>query len=277
MSQARAPVEPAPGATKLYVGQIPPSGSIRDLEDLFAKYGRVLHIEIKPAGFGFIEYDDPRDAEDAVKALHEHPFEGQRLIVEFSKRASANNSTCFICGQTGHWVRDCPDNRDKGMDVRSGRCFKCGETGHLAKYCGLATAAETAHRAVTDPDLARPAAAPHRHTVTVAEAAVIATTFTAITRRTAAIATVTGRHLPAAAAMTSLPGETITTATIADPLHLDWDQGLGLDGVRYPGTDLTWSVTSCERFLDELDTVSNCLGQECIWPECIVWATLFLE
>ncbi|KAI8590024.1 hypothetical protein BDZ88DRAFT_395165 [Geranomyces variabilis] len=134
MSQSRPPVEPAPGATKLYVGQIPASGSIRDLEDLFAKYGRVLHIEIKPAGFGFIEYDDPRDAEDAVKALHEHPFEGQRLVVEFSKRASANNSTCFICGQTGHWVRDCPDNRDKGMDVSPHKSRYGGRDRSPARY-----------------------------------------------------------------------------------------------------------------------------------------------
>ncbi|KAI8909974.1 hypothetical protein DFJ77DRAFT_471538 [Powellomyces hirtus] len=129
------PAAPA-GPVKLYVGQIAPNGSIRDLEDLFAKFGRILHVEIKPAGFGFVEFDDPRDAEDAVRALHDHPFEGKRLVVEFSKRSSTNNSTCFICGQTGHWVRECPENQDKGMDVRSGRCFKCGDVGHLAKYCG---------------------------------------------------------------------------------------------------------------------------------------------
>ncbi|KAJ3149219.1 hypothetical protein HDU89_003935 [Geranomyces variabilis] len=221
MSQSRPPVEPAPGATKLYVGQIPASGSIRDLEDLFAKYGRVLHIEIKPAGFGFIEYDDPRDAEDAVKALHEHPFEGQRLVVEFSKRASANNSTCFICGQTGHWVRDCPDNRDKGMDVRSGRCFKCGETGHLAKYCGPVTVAVIVHRLVTGLAPARLVVARLLHTAIAVEVAVTTVTIlTAITRRTAATVTATGRHLLAAAAMTIRPGGTTTTVTIAAPLPL---------------------------------------------------------
>ncbi|CAJ0864973.1 7510_t:CDS:2 [Entrophospora sp. SA101] len=35
----------------------------------------------------------------------------------------------------GHWARECPDAREKGMDVRSGKCFRCGEIGHLAKYC----------------------------------------------------------------------------------------------------------------------------------------------
>ncbi|KAI8818352.1 uncharacterized protein EV422DRAFT_538260 [Fimicolochytrium jonesii] len=139
MSRPRSDEPPAaptgPGPVKLYVGQISPHGSLRDLEDLFARYGRILNVEIKPAGFGFVEYDDPRDAEDAVKHLHDHPFEGRRLIVEFSRRSSANNSSCFICGGTGHWVRECPENQDKGLDVRSGRCFKCGNVGHLAKYC----------------------------------------------------------------------------------------------------------------------------------------------
>ncbi|KAJ3024044.1 hypothetical protein HKX48_007975 [Thoreauomyces humboldtii] len=119
---------PSAGPTKLYVGQIAQNGSLRDLEDLFAKFGRISHVEIKPAGFGFVEFEDPRDAEDAVRALHDHPFEGKRLVVEFSKRASASNSTCFICNQVGHWVRECPENQGKGMDVRSGRCFKCDPT-----------------------------------------------------------------------------------------------------------------------------------------------------
>ncbi|TPX59724.1 hypothetical protein PhCBS80983_g02278 [Powellomyces hirtus] len=148
------PAAPA-GPVKLYVGQIAPNGSIRDLEDLFAKFGRILHVEIKPAGFGFVEFDDPRDAEDAVRALHDHPFEGKRLVVEFSKRSSTNNSTCFICGQTGHWVRECPENQDKGMDVRSGRCFKCGPTG--AERAVTATVPLP----VTDPDPALHAADRH--------------------------------------------------------------------------------------------------------------------
>lgn len=37
---------------------------------------------------------------------------------------------CWVCGETGHWVRDCPNG---GKD----RCLVCGEVGHQASECLL--------------------------------------------------------------------------------------------------------------------------------------------
>ncbi|CAM0135990.1 hypothetical protein VKS41_005633 [Umbelopsis sp. WA50703] len=126
----------ATSSGKVYVGHVSSRIIRRDLEELFEKFGRVLGVEIKHGGFAFIDFEDPRDAEDAVRELNGYVLNGDRLLVEISKRAaSGEGSGCFLCGDSGHWARDCPDASERGMDVRSGKCFRCGQSGHLAKYC----------------------------------------------------------------------------------------------------------------------------------------------
>ena len=43
----------------------------RDLEEAFTKFGRINKVWIArtPPGFGFVEYEDERDAEDAIKEM----------------------------------------------------------------------------------------------------------------------------------------------------------------------------------------------------------------
>ncbi|KAJ3205232.1 hypothetical protein HDU67_008974 [Dinochytrium kinnereticum] len=151
MSATGAPSGGPPGV-KLYIGRLPMSAQKRELEELFGKYGRmlgwdsllsmsgcqVISIEIKHGGFAFVEYGNiKRDAEDAIKALDGYPMDGERLTVEIARRSGAGGptSTCFVCAKPGHWARECPDNHEQGMDVRSGKCFRCGEGGHLARFC----------------------------------------------------------------------------------------------------------------------------------------------
>lgn len=55
------------GDSKVYVGNLPDDIRETDIEDIFYKYGKVRHIDIKNGGgrgggppFAFLEFDDPR-------------------------------------------------------------------------------------------------------------------------------------------------------------------------------------------------------------------------
>lgn len=54
---------------KVYVGGLAADVRVDELEEIFRKYGHVRKTWVarKPPGFAFIEFEDPRDAEDAVK------------------------------------------------------------------------------------------------------------------------------------------------------------------------------------------------------------------
>ncbi|GAB2277444.1 Serine/arginine-rich splicing factor sr30 [Dionaea muscipula] len=72
----------------IYVGNLPGDTRERELEDLFYKYGPIVGIDLKipprPPGFAFVEFEDERDAEDAVRGRDGYDFDGNRLRVEFS-------------------------------------------------------------------------------------------------------------------------------------------------------------------------------------------------
>ncbi|KAF0683866.1 Aste57867_24092 [Aphanomyces stellatus] len=72
--------------TRVYVGNLPMNIRTRELDDLFYKYGRIRDIDIKqpsrPPAFAFIEFEDSRDADDAIRGRDGYEFDGQRLRVE---------------------------------------------------------------------------------------------------------------------------------------------------------------------------------------------------
>jgi len=59
------------GLTKVYIGNLDARVSERELEDEFMKFGtlRSVWVARKPPGFAFIEFQDPRDADDACRDI----------------------------------------------------------------------------------------------------------------------------------------------------------------------------------------------------------------
>lgn len=117
----------------LFIGRLNVDTSNKDLEDLFYDYGAITRCEVKKGkGYGFVEFKDKRDADDAIREQQGATLLGNRIIVEWAKgekgarrersERDRDSDSCFICQKSGHWARDCPDrDRRKDRDHRSSR------------------------------------------------------------------------------------------------------------------------------------------------------------
>jgi RNA recognition motif-containing protein len=57
--------------TKVYVGDLPRDAQEKELERAFSYYGPLKSVWVarNPPGFAFVEFEDPRDADDSVRGL----------------------------------------------------------------------------------------------------------------------------------------------------------------------------------------------------------------
>ena len=56
---------------KVFVGNLPKDAKENEVENAFSPFGMIKGVWVarNPPGFGFVTYEDPRDAMDAVKIL----------------------------------------------------------------------------------------------------------------------------------------------------------------------------------------------------------------
>ncbi|KAK1292247.1 Pre-mRNA-splicing factor SF2 [Acorus calamus] len=81
----------------IYVGNLPGDIREREVEDLFYKYGPIVDIDLKipprPPGYAFVEFQDSRDAEDAIRGRDGYNFVGHKLRVELAHGGRGQSSS----------------------------------------------------------------------------------------------------------------------------------------------------------------------------------------
>ncbi|XP_029655722.1 uncharacterized protein LOC115229529 [Octopus sinensis] len=71
MGPMLAPTEIRRNQSKVFIGDLPRDASESEIQSAFNKYGTVRNVWVarNPPGFAFVEFDDPRDADDAIRKL----------------------------------------------------------------------------------------------------------------------------------------------------------------------------------------------------------------
>jgi RNA recognition motif-containing protein len=84
-------------ATNIYVGNLPWQTTSDDLYQLFSQYGAVGKSQVitdretgRSRGFGFVEMATEAEAQTAIDALNNTPFNGRPLTVNVAKPREAN-------------------------------------------------------------------------------------------------------------------------------------------------------------------------------------------
>lgn len=88
-------------AKRLFVGSLPYSATSAQLEELFAKVGKVVSVNLitdkfsgRSKGFAFVEMTTEEEAKEAISKLNNSELDGRKIVVNEAKpqedRGSSN-------------------------------------------------------------------------------------------------------------------------------------------------------------------------------------------
>eukprot|EP01029_Cantina_marsupialis_P016903 TRINITY_DN37896_c0_g1_i3.p1 TRINITY_DN37896_c0_g1~~TRINITY_DN37896_c0_g1_i3.p1 ORF type:complete len:170 (+),score=49.00 TRINITY_DN37896_c0_g1_i3:28-537(+) len=143
---------------RIFIGNLSSRTTEGSLEDFFYRY-RGYRATVK-SGYGFIEVDDSRDAEDAIRELDGRDLDGRYVNCEYAKgprrermerdggrdryddrRSDRGYDRRDRGGDRGgdrYERRDRYDDDRRSSDRRGGSdkpCFNCGKYGHWSSEC----------------------------------------------------------------------------------------------------------------------------------------------
>ncbi|KAG6770864.1 hypothetical protein POTOM_026563 [Populus tomentosa] len=93
--------------SRVYVGNLDPRVSERDLEDEFRRFGviRSVWVARRPPGYAFIDFDDKRDAQDAIHELDAAAaaldIAGAQAMVEGATALEDDPPSAAVCHLVG--------------------------------------------------------------------------------------------------------------------------------------------------------------------------------
>ncbi|XP_029469152.1 cold-inducible RNA-binding protein-like isoform X1 [Rhinatrema bivittatum] len=93
---------------KLFVGGLSFSTDEACLEQLFSKYGEISNVIVvkdretqRSRGFGFVTYENPADAKDAIMAMNGKTVDGRQIRVDQAGKSSDNRNRGYRGGSSG--------------------------------------------------------------------------------------------------------------------------------------------------------------------------------
>ena len=112
---------------RLFVGGLPFSVDSAQLEEMFAKHGKVVSATVitdkysgRSKGFGFVEMEDDKEADEAIKTLDQSEMGGRTIAVNVARPREERGPRNFDSQRRGGYGGDRRRNDRRGGDRRGG-------------------------------------------------------------------------------------------------------------------------------------------------------------